>query len=333
MQGAFVAAQIVDAKGESVSLVIVNSGLGNIASVANMVRREGGPALVSSRPEDVLSASKLILPGVGAFDHGIRQLRALGLFEAIRERAVAGAPILGICLGMQLLGSQSEEGELEGLGLVPAHFKRFSFEEGHSLRVPHVGWNQVEVIRDNVLLPMHGEERRFYFTHSYHAVCAEEQDVLATAHYGYSFPAVIGRARVLGVQFHPEKEPPVRNGCDPEFPGRRAMLRNRVIPCLLLTNGGLVKTKRFSDPTYVGDPINAIRIFNEKEVDELLVLDIEASKSGKGPPFDLIEQFAGECFMPLAYGGGIRTVDEAKRLFSVGVEKVAIQSRALENLT
>lgn len=110
------------------------------------------------------------------------------------------------------------------------------------------------------------------------------------------------------------------------------MLKHRVIPCLLLRNRGLVKTVRFANPKYVGDPINAIRIFNEKEVDELLVLDIEASKNKHGPDYDLIEQFAGECFMPLGYGGGITTVDQVKRLFSIGVEKVSIQTSALSNL-
>ena len=110
------------------------------------------------------------------------------------------------------------------------------------------------------------------------------------------------------------------------------MLKHRVIPCLLLRNRGLVKTLKFKNPKYVGDPINAIRIFNEKEVDELLVLDIEASKTNKEPNYDLIEQFAGECFMPLAYGGGIQTVDQAKRLFSIGVEKIALQTSALNNL-
>lgn len=110
------------------------------------------------------------------------------------------------------------------------------------------------------------------------------------------------------------------------------MLKHRVIPCLLLRNRGLVKTIKFANPKYVGDPINAIRIFNEKEVDELLVLDIEASKAKREPDYDLIEQFAGECFMPLAYGGGITTVDQAKRLFSIGVEKVSVQTIALTNL-
>lgn len=104
------------------------------------------------------------------------------------------------------------------------------------------------------------------------------------------------------------------------------MLRPRVIPCLLLSRGGLVKTRRFRDPKYVGDPINAVRIFNDKEVDELMVLDIDATRLGRAPDYGLVEELAGECFMPLCYGGGIRTAEEAKTIFSLGVEKVALQS-------
>jgi cyclase len=111
------------------------------------------------------------------------------------------------------------------------------------------------------------------------------------------------------------------------------MLNPRVIPSLLLSKGGLVKTLRFSSPKYVGDPINAVRIFNDKEVDELMVLDVDATKEGRGPDFELIEQIAGECFMPLCYGGGIRTFDDARTLFRLGVEKVAIQSAFLRDPT
>lgn len=111
------------------------------------------------------------------------------------------------------------------------------------------------------------------------------------------------------------------------------MLKHRIIPCLLLRNGGLVKTQKFADPKYVGDPINAIRIFNEKEVDELMVLDITASREGREPDYNLIGQFAGECFMPLSYGGGIRTIEQARQLFALGVEKVCLQTAALEDLS
>lgn len=109
------------------------------------------------------------------------------------------------------------------------------------------------------------------------------------------------------------------------------MLSHRVIPCLLISNGGLVKTERFSKPKYVGDPINAVRIFNDKEVDELIVLDIDASRQNRGPNYALVEELAGECFMPLCYGGGIRTADEARQLISLGVEKVSLQSAALRD--
>ena len=109
------------------------------------------------------------------------------------------------------------------------------------------------------------------------------------------------------------------------------MLRPRISPCLLVHKGGLVKTRQFGNPTYVGDPINAVKIFNEKEADELIVLDIDASRDGVEPNFRLIAQFAVECRMPLCYGGGIKTVDHAKRIIGLGVEKVAISSAALED--
>lgn len=110
------------------------------------------------------------------------------------------------------------------------------------------------------------------------------------------------------------------------------MLKNRVIPSLLINDGGLVKTRQFKSPKYVGDPINAIRIFNEKEVDEIVVLDIAASRMHREPDYALIEQFAGECFMPLCYGGGITNVDQAKRLFSIGVEKLCLQTAVLNDM-
>ena len=110
------------------------------------------------------------------------------------------------------------------------------------------------------------------------------------------------------------------------------MLKHRIIPALLLKNGGLVKTTKFSNPKYIGDPINAIRIFNTKEVDEIMVLDIDASKLNREPNYALIEQFAGECFMPLSYGGGIRSMEQASRIFKLGVEKITIQTAAIEDM-
>lgn len=109
------------------------------------------------------------------------------------------------------------------------------------------------------------------------------------------------------------------------------MLKNRVIPCLLLDEGRLVKSTKFKNNKYVGDPINAIKIFNDKEVDELIVIDISATRLGRGPNYSLIEEFAGECFMPLCYGGGVKSIEQARRLFNSGVEKISIQSALYEN--
>ena len=109
------------------------------------------------------------------------------------------------------------------------------------------------------------------------------------------------------------------------------MISYRVIPVLLLSEDGLVKTEQFKKPVYVGDPINAIRIFNDKEVDELVFLDIEASKKNRGPDFALLEQISSECFMPLGYGGGITTLDQIKRIYSTGIEKVILNSVVLDN--
>lgn len=186
------------------SLVIVDYGAGNLRSVYNMVRKVQGVVTISSNIEDIRRATQLVLPGVGAFDYGIRQLKKLDLFSLIKERAQAGVPTLGICLGMQLLARRSEEGELDGLGLIDAEFKRFSFDPP-ALRVPHVGWNQVNVVKDNALLKRELQELRFYFTHSYYARCVHDDDVIATTSYGYPFVSAYRKNHVYGVQFHPEK--------------------------------------------------------------------------------------------------------------------------------
>lgn len=186
-------------------VIIINYGLGNLASVANMIRKVGQNAKITDNLNDIFSASKLILPGVGSYDHGIEQLHTFKLFSAIQEKAVSGTPLLGICLGMQLLASRSDEGQLKGLDLIKANFKKFKFDRQSTCRVPHVGWNHVDVKKENPLIPNDGSEQRFYFTHSYYAVCKNRTDVLATTEYGLSFTSAYCHKNVYGVQFHPEK--------------------------------------------------------------------------------------------------------------------------------
>ena len=185
---------------------IVDYGLGNLRSVAGAVERLGHEPLVSSDPAALAQASRLILPGVGAFGDGMAKLRARGLVEPLTELVVGqGRPVLGICLGAQLLARESEEfGQHEGLGWIDAVVRRIAPADP-ALRVPHVGWNEVRALRPSVLLRDLPDQPLFYFVHSFHIVCAHREDVVAEVPYGEPLVAVVERGNVYGTQFHPEK--------------------------------------------------------------------------------------------------------------------------------
>lgn len=187
-------------------VTIVDYGLGNLGSVANMLRKLGVASVRAATPEDLAKATALILPGVGHFDTGMGNLRARGLepvlTKLVREQQV---PVLGICLGAQLLARGSEEGSAPGLGWLAADVKRFSFPEGKALAIPHMGWNEVEPVDAQLFKGHVPGETRFYFVHSYHLVCDDQADVAAWATYGYRFTAAVRRQNIAGAQFHPEK--------------------------------------------------------------------------------------------------------------------------------
>lgn len=170
-----------------------------------MIQHLGAEAQIIRSPEQLIDASKLILPGVGAFDHCMGNLRDAGwiapLEYAVFERQV---PIMGICLGMQLLTRGSEEGQIPGLGWIDAHARRFRPHDV-KLKVPHMGWNEVRQMRADVLLPLSERPRRFYFVHSYCVECADPADILLQCEYGETFVAAFRRAKIWGFQFHPEK--------------------------------------------------------------------------------------------------------------------------------
>jgi glutamine amidotransferase len=188
-------------------ITIIDYGAGNLASIQNMLRRLGHPALITSDPAVVSAAHKLLLPGVGAFDYGMSRLRASGMADALNYAVIGRlTPILGICLGAQLLTRRSDEGQLPGLGWFDAEtvaFDRPKLTQGE--RIPHMGWTDLEVPRPHPLLTDLPEAPRFYFVHSFHLQCRHGEEVIATAHHGYSFAAGIARGHIVGVQFHPEK--------------------------------------------------------------------------------------------------------------------------------
>ncbi len=186
------------------TLYVLDCGIGNVGAVQSMYRRLGVHAELISAPRRMEQGDRLVLPGVGAFDFGARALEQHGFVEFIHDAVARGHPLLGICLGMQLLCRGSEEGSLPGLGIIPADVIRLD-PGPDRVRIPHMGWNIATPVRDNPLLPIDGEEQRFYFTHSYRVRCDRDDHVWATTNHGSPFPSAIGSGYVTGVQFHPEK--------------------------------------------------------------------------------------------------------------------------------
>lgn len=184
---------------------IIDYGLGNLGSIRNMLKVAGARSIITSGIEELESCDKLILPGVGAFDAGMCNLEERGLVQAIRRLASQGMPMLGICLGMQLLGTRSEEGMMEGLDLIDFESRRFRFPLDSELRVPHMGWDIVDFAKASPLIESIEGRQRYYFVHSYCAQCANKDDVLMTCDYGIKFAAAVSNGNVYGVQFHPEK--------------------------------------------------------------------------------------------------------------------------------
>lgn len=185
-------------------VAIVDYGLGNLRSVQNAIAHVGGSSVIVDKPEDLAAYSKILLPGVGAFGHAMACLRQTGLGEALDDRRKAGAQILGICLGMQLLCRASEEdGIHQGLNWLPAQVVPFLPDTG--LSVPHMGWNSADFSRADPILEGLESGSDAYFVHSYHVRCDNPSDVLATTEYGLAFHSIVQRENVRGIQFHPEK--------------------------------------------------------------------------------------------------------------------------------
>ena len=186
-------------------IVVIDYGMGNLGSILNMLKKIRAEAVVSSDVSVVNRAAKIVLPGVGAFDNGMENLNQRGLVSVLNDMVLnKKVPILGICLGMQLLTKSSEEGCLGGLGWLDAKTIRFRFDEKRKdLKIPHMGWNTVETKKEGRLFENMYPEPKFYFVHSYHLMCNDETNVLTTTFYGYEFASAVQKDNIIGVHFHP----------------------------------------------------------------------------------------------------------------------------------
>jgi len=184
---------------------IIDYGAGNLGSIVNMVNFIGGKCELTNDPDVIINATKLILPGVGHFDHGMQKLYESGLIPILEKKVnVEKIPILGICLGAQMMCNNSEEGEIQGLGWFDATVKKFN-SEMHNIRIPHMGWNNVEAKKDTQLSTVNSKEQRFYFVHSYYMETTNEDLIMYSTKYGDEFVSGLNNNNIYACQFHPEK--------------------------------------------------------------------------------------------------------------------------------
>lgn len=190
----------------TINVTIIDYGIGNIGSIANMIRKLDFNPIIISKPEKLRESTKIILPGVGSFDHAMKTLNDDGWLNILNEMVIEHkVPVLGICLGMQLMCKVSEEGVLPGLSWIDAEVKRFNPQVEENLKIPHMGWNTITPRNNSQLLNSFEVEQRFYFVHSYHVVCNNPLDIDGTSSHGYEFVSAFHHENIYGVQFHPEK--------------------------------------------------------------------------------------------------------------------------------
>ncbi|MEM9077491.1 MAG: imidazole glycerol phosphate synthase subunit HisH [Bacteroidota bacterium] len=187
-------------------VVIVDYGMGNLNSIKNMLKKIGHSSIISSEVEEIEKAGKVILPGVGSFDAAMMNIKRRNLFDVLNYKASdEKVPLLGICLGMQLLTNSSEEGEEKGFGWINADTIKFENKNGEILKVPHMGWNRIKFDPSSLLFQGLDEATKFYFVHSYYVKCHSQKNSLAKTQYGLDFDSIINNDNIYGTQFHPEK--------------------------------------------------------------------------------------------------------------------------------
>jgi len=314
-------------------VVIVDSGVANLASIAGAFRRLSATVVVTADAEVVRNAERIVLPGVGAFGAGMAALGSNGLDTAIREAAARGTPLLGICLGMQMLCLASEESPgVAGLGLIAGTCRRLP----EHVRIPHLGWNSITT-------DVHA---RFVtsgvaaFANSYALRENPAGWTAAWATHGVPFIAALERGPILACQFHPELSSAYGATLLERWLSGRTVqvaasttatpgLLRRLIPCLDVKDGRVVKGVRFQGLRDAGDPAEQGARYEAQGADEIVILDVAASAAGRGTQIDTVRRVRDAIRIPLTVGGGVRSVDDARQLLAAGADKVSVNTAAV----
>lgn len=316
-------------------VAVVDSGVANLASVTTALTGLAQSVAVTGDPRMIREATHVVLPGVGAFGSGMAALQRSGADKAVKAATQDGQPVLGICLGMQLLCEGSDEApSVKGLGVIPGICRALP----DSVRVPHLGWNFVESGSGAV-----GRSGYAAFANSY---CLLEPPAgwrVAWTTHGRRFVAALGRDRVLACQFHPElsgrwgRELLARwlsgeGGTTARIDGgSHRTLTRRIVPCLDVRDGRVVKGVRFAQLRDVGDPAERAAVYEGEGADEIVLLDIAASPASRDIQLDTVRRVRARLGIPLTVGGGIRTPDDARRVLSAGADKVSVNSAAVRD--
>jgi cyclase len=318
-------------------VVIIDSGVANLASVQSAFASLGVESVVTSEPAVVAGATHVVLPGVGRFEAGMRTLRENGLDRAIVDAHDTGKPLLAVCLGLQLLGTSSEESPgIPGLGIVPGSSVRLPA----SVRVPHLGWNWVESTGG---LP--SPSGMAAFANSYALTVAPSGWDAGWTTHGSRFVSALGKGRTLACQFHPELSGDFgMNLLDAWLSGEDSAttesssqptgiseVARRIVPCLDVKNGRVVKGVRFQNLRDSGDPAEQAGLYAQQGADEIVVLDVAASPESRETQLDTVRSVRRSVNIPVTVGGGVRTVDDARALLSSGADKVSVNTAAVRD--
>ena len=336
-------------------VAIIDSGVANLAAVESALTALGVAYTITGDPNVVCKATHAVLPGVGRFSAGLETLRRHGLDEAVREAHERGTPLLAVCLGMQMLGDGSDESpDTPGLGIVSGRFQRLP----DSVRVPHLGWNQVSA-DENSGLP----SGTAAFANSFYLPRPPSGWHAAWTTHGATFVSMLARGRTLACQFHPELSGPFGMGlirdwlggelrvpADPGAPeamadaGHGGTARSvgkdrviwqevapRIVPCLDVKDGRVVKGIRFQNLRDAGDPADQAGEYERQGADEIVILDIGASAEARDTQRETVRAVRRRIHIPLTVGGGVRTVDDARGLLAAGADKVSVNTAAVRD--